>query len=33
MTRRKFFGISAAAVAALMVPATDLKAFNFRETK
>jgi len=33
MTRRKFFGISAAAVAALMLPATEVKALNFRKEK
>jgi sulfur-oxidizing protein SoxY len=33
MNRRKFFSISAAAVAVLMVPTSGLKAFNFRETK
>ncbi len=34
MNRRKFFGISAAAaVTALMVPATGLKAFDFRAEK
>jgi len=33
MNRRKFFGVSMAAAATLMVPVSSLNAFNFRETK
>ncbi len=33
MNRRKFCGISLAAVAALMLPATEVKALNFRKEK
>ena len=33
MNRRKFFGVSAAALAVLMVPVTNLKALNFRTEK
>ena len=33
MERRKFLGVSAVAVAALLVPTTELKAVDFRATK
>jgi sulfur-oxidizing protein SoxY len=33
MDRRKFLGVSAAAVAAIIAPVTDLKAVDFRATK
>jgi len=33
MDRRKFFGVSAVAVAALIAPTTDLRAANFRADK
>ena len=33
MDRRKFLGVGLAAFAAIVVPGTDLKAMNFRDTK
>ncbi len=33
MDRRKFLGVGLAAFAAIVVPGTDLRAVNFRETK
>lgn len=33
MDRRKFLGVSVAAVAAILAPVTDLKAIDFRATK
>ncbi len=33
MNRREFFGVSAVAIAALISPATDLRAANFRKDK
>ena len=33
MDRRKFLGVGLAAFAAIVVPGTDLRAMNFRETK
>ena len=33
MDRREFFGVSAVAIAALVLPTTDLSALNFREAK